>query len=120
MISKRKTRIRAKKRLTSDRETTKAPLGLQVLGLSDGGFGRKNNWVKDKAILISLHLADHLSLVFGCAVVVNDTQATKQSHVNSHVVLGDGIHGRREKGRLQRDTLGDGGIQADIGGREAC
>jgi hypothetical protein len=51
--------------------------------------------------------------------VVDDTQATKQSHVDGHVVLGDGVHGRGQKGGLQGDALGDRAVQADVGGGKA-
>ena len=107
------------RRLTSDREATEAPLGLQLLGLADGGLGREDNGVKDEAVLVSLHLANHLSLGLGGAVVVNDTETTEQGHVDGHVVLGDGVHGRRQKRSLQRDTLGNGGIKRHIRGGES-
>lgn len=114
---------RAKKKkfvkLTSDRETTKAPLGLELLSLADGGLGRENNGVENEAILVSLDLADHLGLGLGGAVVVDDTETTEQGHVNGHVVLGDGVHGRGQKRSLQGDTLGDRGIKRHIGGGEA-
>lgn len=106
--------------LTSDREATEAPLGLEVFGLTNGGLGGDDNGIQDETVLVSLNLADHLRLILGGAVVVNDTQATEQSHVDSHVVLGDSVHGRGQKGGLQGDTLSNRGIQGDIGGGEAC
>lgn len=63
--------------LTSDGEATETPLGLQILSLSDGSFGRENNGIQDETVLVSLHLADHLSLVLRGAVVVDDTQTTE-------------------------------------------
>jgi hypothetical protein len=51
--------------------------------------------------------------------VVDNTQSTEQGHVDSHVVLGDSVHGRGQEGSLQGDALGNRGVQADIGGREA-
>lgn len=51
--------------------------------------------------------------------MVDDTQTTEQSHVDGHVVLSDSVHGRRQKRSFQRDALGNGGVQSDIGGREA-
>ena len=51
--------------------------------------------------------------------MVDDTQATLKGHVDGHLVLGDGVHGGGHKGRLERDALGDGGIEGDLGGREA-
>ena len=107
------------KKLTSDRETTETPLRLEILGLSDGGLGRENDRVQDEAVLISLDLADHLSLVLRSAVVVDNTQTTEESHVDGHVMLGDGVHGGRQKGGLQGDALGNWSVQADVGGREA-
>lgn len=106
--------------LTSHRETTETPLGLQVLGLTDGSLGRKHDGVQDEAVLVSLNLPHHLGLRLGRAVVMDDTQTTEQSHVDGHVVLGDGVHGRGKKRSLQRDTLGHRGVQSDLGGREAC
>lgn len=106
-------------KLTSDRETTETPLGLQILGLTNGSLGRENDGVQDETVLVSLHLADHLGLVLGGTVVVDNTQTTEQGHVDSHVVLGDGVHGRGQKRSLQGDALGNRGVQADIGGREA-
>ena len=106
-------------KLTSDRETTETPLCLEILGLSDGGLGRENDRVQDEAVLISLDLADHLSLVLRSAVVVDNTQTTEESHVDGHVMLGDGVHGGGQKGGLQGDALGNWSVQADIGGREA-
>lgn len=106
--------------LTSDREATEAPLGLEVFGLTNGGLGGDDNGVQDETVLVSLNLADHLRLILGGAVVVNNTQTTEQSHVDSHVVLGDSVHGGGQKGSLQGDTLGNRGIQGDIGSGEAC
>jgi hypothetical protein len=105
-------------RLTSDREATEAPLGLQLLGLTDGGRGREHNGVQDETVLVSLHLADHLGLVLGGAVVVDDTETTEQGHVDSHVVLGDSVHGGGHEGGLQRDTLSDRGGQVNFVGTE--
>lgn len=79
--------------LTSNWETAETPLGLQVLCFSDSSLGRKDDWIQDKAVLVTLDLPDHLGLVFRSAVVVDDTQATQKSHVNGHVVLGDSVHG---------------------------
>lgn len=105
--------------LTSDGKTTESPLSLELLGLSNSGLGRKNNRVQDEAVLVSLNLSDHLGLILRGAVVVNDTQATQQSHVDGHVVLGDSVHRGREKGDLQRHTLGHGGIKRNIRSSEA-
>ena len=96
--------------LTSDGEATETPLGLQLLGLADGGLGRKHNGVGDETVLVSLDLADHLGLILRSAVVVDNTQTSQQSHVDGHVVLGNGIHGGREKGGLEGETPGDLGI----------
>jgi hypothetical protein len=43
--------------------------------------------------------------------VVDNTETTEQSHVDSHVVLGDSVHRRGQKRGLQGDTLGNRGIQ---------
>lgn len=106
-------------RLTSDGEATETPLGLELLGLTNGSLRGENDGVQDETVFVSLNLADHLGLVLGSTVVVDNTKTTEQGHVDSHVVLGDSIHGRGQKGSLQRNTLGHRGIKGNIGGREA-
>lgn len=81
--------------LTSNWEATEAPSGLQFLGLSNGGLGRNNDGIQNKSIFESLHLSDHFRLVFSGAIVMDDTQTTQKGHVNSHIVFGDSVHGRR-------------------------
>ena len=105
---------------TSDRESTKSPLLLQSNRLSDSGIPADDNRVEDETVLVTLDLADHVCLCIGRAVVVDHTKTTKKGDVNSHVVLGDCVHGRRDKRRLQGDTLRDRGIEDDIGGGKAC
>lgn len=105
-------------KLTSDREATEAPFGLQVLSLADGGLGGEDDGIEDEAVLVSLDFTDHLGLVLSAAVVVDDTQTTEQSHMNGHVVLGDSVHGGGQQRSLQRNTLSDGGVQNGIGSRE--
>lgn len=117
VLEKSKT---CKAKLTSDREATETPLGLEVLGLANGSGRREDDRVQDETVLVSLNLADHLGLVLGGTVVVNNTEATKQSHVDGHVVLSDSVHGGGHKGGLQRDTLGNRGVQGHIRGGEAC
>ena len=92
---------------------------LQSLGLSNGGLGRYDDGVKDEAILKSLHLAHHLGLIILRAVVVNNTKTTKQGNVNSHVVLGNCVHGRRDEGGLEGNALRNRGVKVDIDGGEA-
>jgi hypothetical protein len=105
--------------LTSDGETAEAPLLLQLASLANGGLGRDDNGVKDEAVLVTLDLADHLSLLLNRAVVVDHTNAAKKSHVDSHVGLGDGVHGRGSEGGLEGDVAGELGGHVDLGGREA-
>lgn len=113
-------RNRIRSLLTSDRESAKSPLGLELLSFLDGGLGRKHNRLGNEAVLITLHLADHLGLVLRRAVVVDDTETAQECHVNGHVVLGDSIHRGGEKRRLQGDALRNRGVQGDIRGRETC
>lgn len=108
------------RKLTSHRETSKSPLSLQVLGLPNGGFRREYNRIQDESVLESLDLSHHLRLVLRRAVVVDNTQTTQKSHVDGHVVLGHSVHGRRHKGCLQSNALGNGGIKSNIRSREAC
>jgi hypothetical protein len=112
-------RKRDKVRLTSDREAAEAPLLLELAGLTDGGLGRDDDRVEDEAVLETLDLADHLGLLLDRAVVVDHTNTTKQSHVNGHVGLGDGVHGRRGEGSLECDITGKLRGQVDLGGGEA-
>ena len=105
--------------LTSHRETAEAPLLLQLAGLADGSLGRDDDGVKDEAVFVTLDLADHLGLLLNRAVVVDHTNATKESHVDGHVGLGDGVHGRRGEGSLEGDVAGELRGQVDLGGREA-
>ena len=106
-------------RLTSDRETAEAPLLLQLAGLAHGGLGRDDDGVKDEAVLVTLDLADHLGLLLDRAVVVDHTNATKESHVDGHVGLGDSVHGRRGEWSLEGDVAGELRGHVDLGGREA-
>jgi len=105
--------------LTSDGEATETELLLEGNGLADGGLGGDDNGVEDETVLVALDLADHLGLLIGRAVVVNNTETTEESHVDGHVVLGDSVHGRREEGSLEGDALGDGRVKGDLVGGEA-
>lgn len=108
-----------KLRRTGDGETTKSPLLLESLGLADSGLLGDEDGIVDEAILVSLDLADHLGLVIWGAVVMNDTNTALQCHVDGHVVLGDRVHGGGHERGLERDALGDGRIEGDVGGGEA-
>jgi len=105
--------------LTCDWETAKSPPLLERLGFRDGGGRRNDNGIEDEAVLESLDLAHHLGLVIRRAVVVDHTKPTEKRNVNSHVVFGDGVHGRGDKWRLEGDALRDRGVEGDIDGREA-
>jgi hypothetical protein len=105
--------------LTGDGETTETPPLLQSLRLSDCGLGGDDDGVQNEAVLETLDLADHLGLVVLGAVVVDHTKTTEQGNVDSHVVLSDCVHGRRDERSLEGDALCDRGIEGDIGGREA-
>ena len=78
-----------------------------------------SDWVGDHPTFRTLDLADHLGLVVLGAVVVDHTKTTEQGNVDSHVVLSDCVHGRRDERSLEGDALCDRGIEGDIGGREA-
>ena len=100
--------------LTGHWESAEVPFGLQFLCLCDGCARGQNDGVKDEAVLIALHLPDHLSLVIGWAVVVNDSQTTEQSHVDSHVMFGHRVHGGREEWGLDGEPPGHLGIQGNV------
>lgn len=101
-------------RLTGYGKATKSPLSLQILGLANSGLWRKANRIENETILVSLHLPDHFGLIFRRAVMVNDTKTAEQSHMDSHVMLGDSIHGRRQERGLQGNTLGNGCVESDL------
>lgn len=105
--------------LTCDWETAETPLLLESLCLTESGVTGNDNRVEDEAVLITLHLANHVGLSIRGAVVVNDTETTLESHVNSHLVLSDSVHGRGHKRRLDGNALGDGGVKDHLRGREA-
>lgn len=105
--------------LTSDGEAAEAPFLLEGLGLANGGGAVNDDGVEDEAVLVALDLADHVGLGLGRAVVMDDTDTTLESHVDGHLVLSDSVHGRRDKGSLECDALGDGRVEDDLRGREA-
>lgn len=105
--------------LTSDWETTESPLLLQSPGFSDSCGWGNDDWVEDEAVLVALDLANHLGLVVGGAVVVDDTETSEESHVDGHVVLGDSVHRRGQEWGLEGDALGDWGVEVDSAGWEA-
>jgi hypothetical protein len=105
--------------LTSDGETAETELLLESDGLADGGLGGDDDRVEDETVLVALDLADHLGLLVGGAVVVDNTETTEEGHVDGHVVLGDGVHGGGEEGSLEGDALSDGRVKGDLVGGEA-
>lgn len=52
--------------------------------------------------------------------MVDDTKASEERNVDRHVVLGDRVHGGRDKGSLQGDALRDWSIEGNLGRGEAC
>lgn len=106
-------------RLTCDGETSESPLLLQSLGLADGGIPLNHDGIEDEAVLVPLDFANHIRLLVRGAVVVNNTNTTLKGHVNRHVMLGDSVHGRGHKGRLQGDAPGNFRIELDRRGGEA-
>ena len=106
-------------RLTRDGETTEAPFLLQELGFANSRVFGDENGVVDEAVLEPLDPADHVGLSIRRAIVVDNTNTALESDLDSHLVLGDGVHGGGYKGRLEGDALGDGGIKVDSRGGEA-
>ena len=101
--------------LTCDRKPSKAPSLLKQFGLANGGIPGDDNGVENKTIFIAFDLANHVGLGIGITVVVDNPQTTLERHVNSHFVLGNGVHGRRKERGLQGDPLGHGGVQGHLG-----
>lgn len=52
--------------------------------------------------------------------MVDDTETSEEGNVDRHVVLGDRVHGGRDKRSLQGDALRDWGIKGNFGRGEAC
>lgn len=86
--------------LTRDRKSSKTPLLFQSFGFSDGGLTGDDERVYDEAVLVPLDFSYHICLGVGRTVVVNDTKTALQGHVDSHLMFGDGVHRRRDKGSL--------------------
>lgn len=103
---------------TSDWKSTEPPLGLESAGFGNGRLWADDNRVKDETVLVALDLANHLGLLIGRAVVVNDTKTTKESHVDGHVVLSDGVHWGGDEWGLKGNALGDWSFKVDNVGRE--
>ena len=51
--------------------------------------------------------------------MMDTTEATKKCHVDGHVCLRDGVHGRRDEGQLEGDALCNFGVQGHIAGGKA-
>lgn len=107
-------------KLTSHRETTETALSLELLDLTNSESRRNDDRLGNEAVLVTLNLPNHLGLVIGSAIVVNNAQTTEESHMNSHLVLSDSVHGRRHKRGFEGDTLGNGGIKGHLGRGESC
>ena len=114
-LQNRRTSRKCQK-LTSHGKTTETPLLLEGNGFANSGVPIDDNRVEDEAVLVALHLADHVGLSIGGTVVVDHTQTTLESHVDGHLVLCDRVHGRRDEGGLESDPLGDRRIKHDLGG----
>ena len=106
-------------RLTSDGDTGKSVLLLDPTNVSYGVRGLHDNGIQDESVLVALDLADHLGLLLSRAVVVDDTTASEEGHEDGHVALGDSVHGGRHERELQRDALGDLGVEDDLVSRES-
>lgn len=91
---------------------------LQSSDVTHGDIWGNNDGVVDETVLELLHLSHHLSLLIGRAVVVNNTDTTQESHVDSHVLLSDGIHRGRQEGALHGDLLGQFRLQLHLRSRE--
>jgi len=100
--------------LTSNWETTEAPFLLQALDLSNCSVTVQDDGIQNKAVFIPLDLLDHLGLLISRAIVVDNTQTSLQSHMDSHLVFGDGVHGRGHERNLKGDALGDWGVENNL------
>lgn len=91
---------------------------LDLANISYGVFGAHDNGIEDETILVLLDLAHHLGLLVGAAVVMNNANASEESHEDSHVGLRDSVHGRRHQRQFQCDALGDLGVESNLVSRE--
>lgn len=81
-----------RKKLTGDGDAAEAELLLDGEDVGDGVVLGEADGVSDESVLELLDLADHLGLLLGGAVVVDDTDASEQLFT----------HGRekKKKGRV--------------------
>jgi hypothetical protein len=94
-------------------------LRLDSANICYGVLGAHYKWVQDESVLILLDLADHVGLLLRSAIVVDNADTAEESHEDGHLGLGDGVHGRGHERQLQRDALGNLGIEGDFMGSEA-
>lgn len=104
--------------LTSNGEASKSKLGLESKHLLDGVLGGHDDGVGNESVLVLLDLLDHLGLLLGGAVVVDDTNTTEKSHSDGHLGLGDSVHGGGHKRSLEGDLLGQSSLERDLVGGE--
>lgn len=64
--------------LTCHGDTTEAKSLFDVKDILNDIVGAKDDWVRDKTILVALDGADHCSLLFSGLVVVDDTDTSKK------------------------------------------
>ena len=102
----------------SDGQTAESSFGLDVQGVLDRGFRRKADGVGDESVLVLLDFSDHERLLFGGAVVVDDTETAVQRDGDGHLGLRDGVHGRGHEGSVKDNLLGDLGKEGNIRGGE--
>lgn len=109
---------RISRKHTSNWERRETNSFFQSSDLTHGEVRRDDDGIVDETVLKFLHLSHHFRLLIGRTVVMNDTNATQESHVDSHVLLGNCVHRRRQKGALHGDFLGQLRFQLNLGGRE--
>lgn len=78
---------------TCNWEPAETPLLFQVFGFTDGCFRRKDDWLRDEAVLESLDFSNHFCLLVCRAIVVDYAESAQESHIYGHFILCHGIHG---------------------------
>ena len=79
---------------------------LDVDDILDGVGRREADGVGDETILVLLDLVNLGGLRLDAVVGMDDADASLEGHLDGHLGLSDGVHGRRDKGCLELDVLG--------------
>jgi len=94
-----------------DGDAREAVLGLDAVDVGDGVVGREHDGVGDEAVLVALDSTYERGLLLDGVVVVDDADAALEGHVDRHLGLSDGVHGRAHERQAERDLLTELGLE---------